>query len=393
MEIMMINQNAIPEFSLFGGPLHKFAERLGLVKNRTNSFRLGLVLACFTWGVLFFLALMQGAIDRIFSMDLIAAHVRILVAIPLFFLCETWVAPRMADFVRNIVAAGVVPEAEHEDLVKNIRRVNLLKDHWLAESLFLLAVFVIPLLEMIGLLPGKTGNAAWIIEQSGGNLTWVNAWYLGVCLPLFRFLMVRWLWHLALWCYFLHRVEKLNLNLVPTHTGGAAGLGYVEVVQEHFMPLVVAISAVLSASFAENIASGTMTFERLYGLALIVLLVNAVLFIGPLFVFSRKLWNCRATGMNSYMIMAHKYVDAFDKKWLKDKNVTGESQLGTGDIQSLADLTNSLMVVIGMRWVPVSRRLLIELVVCVMLPLTPLVLLKFPLDQIAVQLFQMLIGQ
>jgi hypothetical protein len=97
--------------------------------------------------------------------------------------------------------------------------------------------------------------------------------------------------------------------------------------------------------------------------------------------------------MNSYMIMAHKYVDAFDQKWLKDKNVTGESQLGTGDIQSLADLTNSLMVVIGMRWVPLSRRLLIELVVCVMLPLTPLVLLKFPLDQVAVQLFQMLIGQ
>ena len=389
---MMKEDDKIQEFSLFGGPLHRLGRRLALVRNGTNTVRLGLALGLLAWGVLMLLGLLQGFGHKMFSLAIIGVHVRLLVAIPLFFVCETWVAPRMAEFVRNIVHSGLVPETELPALASDIRRVDRMKDSWLAEVLFLLLAFTLPLIETLTNLPGRTGNWASILAQAGGSLTWVHGWYLGFCLPLFRFLMFRWLWHLGLWWYSLWRVEKLKLHLIPTHSDGAAGLGYLEVVHEHFIPLVLAISAVFSASFAEDILSGKMPFETLYLLTPIVLLLNAVLFICPLFIFSHKLWVCRSTGLSEYMVMASHYVHAFDRKWVRDEKASDESQLGTPDMQSLADLTNSVNVVRGMRWIPAGRRLMIELAASVIVPLLPLFFLKYPVDQLAVKLFQMLTG-
>ena len=229
-------------------------------------------------------------------------------------------------------------------------------------------------------------------REAGVKFKKTGGWYMGFCLPLFQFLMIRWFWHLILWWCFLWRIEKLKLHLIPTHSDSAAGLGYLEVVQEHFAPLAMAFSAVLSARFAEDISSQTMTFETLYISIPIVLILNAVLFIGPLFIFFRKLWRCRVTGLNEYMTMAYHYVNAFDRKWIRDEKATGEDQLGTADLQSLADLTNSINVVREMRWIPASRRLLLTLAVSVILPLLPLLLLKYPVVELTEKLFKTFSG-
>jgi hypothetical protein len=382
----------IPELSLFGGLLHRLGVRLGLVKGRTRTFKLGLALGLVAWAVLIAMAFLQGRGIKIFSLELIGAHVRLLVAIPLFFFCESFVVPRMAEFVQNIANSGVVPEEEWPALASDVRRVNRMADSWLAEVLFLLLTFALPLLETVVDLPIKTGSWKSILAQADKGQILTAAWYLGFCLPLFRFLLLRWLWRLGLWWYLLRQVAKLRLHLVPTHSDGAGGLGYVEVVQEHFFPLALTMSAVFSASFAEGIITKTMAFEALSYLIPGVLLLIAGLFIGPLFLFVSKLWNCRETGMGEYMAMASGYVHAFDRKWLRDENASGESQLGTADLQSLADLTNSLNVVRDMRLVPGGRRLVLPLAVCAVVPMLPLLLLKFPVNEIASGLFRALTG-
>jgi hypothetical protein len=368
-----------PEFSVFGGPLHKFGERLGLVRNGTNTSRLGLVLGLTIWITIIFLSLLQGSISKVFSIDFLAGHVRFLVVIPLFFICETWVSPRMTEFVNNIINSGLVPESELPVLDKIIRRINLIKNSWLVEAILFLLMFVLPLFGFNDLLPGKTSNTAWIFEQAGG-MTISNLFYTGFCLPLFRFLLVRWFWHLGLWVYFLYRLKRLRLKLIPIHSDGVGGLGYLEVVQEHFAPL------------AEEISSGTMPFEYLYYLIPVVLVLNLLFFVAPLFLFSTKLWICRVTGLNEYMVMAHHYVEAFDNTWIRDKNVTGQSQLGTGDIQSLADLTNSTNVIREMKVVPASRRLIMVFTISVVLPFLPFVFMKFDFNELMLKLVQMVAG-
>jgi hypothetical protein len=381
----------IPEFNLFGGPLHRLGRRFGLVRGH-DTFRLGVALGILAWSGLVMLALMKGVGGKVFALDAIGVHVRFLVAIPLFFLCETWVGPRMTEFVRDIVSNGVVPESGRPALVAVIRRVDRLKDPWLVEVLFLLLVIAFVLVEPLLNIPGRTGNWELLLTESGGTGGPVLRWYFWFCLPLFRFLLLRWMWHLALWCYFLWRVQRLDLHLVPTHPDRAAGLGYLEVVQEHFSTLVIAFSAVLSATYAEGLASGAMAFEALYRQIPLALLLVALLFIGPLFIFSFKLWDRRITGWREYMGMASRYVNAFDRKWIKGENPSGEALLGTPDMQSLADLNNSVTVVRELSCVPASRRLVLGLAASAILPMCPLVFFKFPVSDVAARLFQMLTG-
>jgi hypothetical protein len=84
--------------------------------------------------------------------------------------------------------------------------------------------------------------------------------------------------------------------------------------------------------------------------------------------------------------------ECFDGKWIRNERVTGESQLGTPDIQTLADLTTSVDVVRGMHVAPFTRRLLLELALPVILPLLPLLFLQYPLSQVVGQLFHILSG-
>ncbi|MFH0729067.1 MAG: hypothetical protein V2B19_22350 [Pseudomonadota bacterium] len=382
----------MPEFTLLGGPLYRMGCRLGLVRKETNTLWIGLALGLLSWGALVALGLVQGYGLRVFALPLIGVHVRLLLAIPLLFACETAVFPRMAEFVRNSVRSGLVPETGWPVLESVIRRVGRMKDSWLPELLFFVVTYLLPMIEKHIGFPGRTGNWESLVAQTGGTLTWTHVWYLGFCLPLFRFLLLRWLWHLGLWWYFLWRLEKMNLHLIPTHPDGAAGIGYLEEIQECFTPLVVGVSAIFSASFAEDIFLGKMAFSTLYLFLPVILIVTAALFIGPLFLFSRKLWLCRKTGLRNYMGMAYRYVDAFDRKWIRGENPSGDPLLGTPDMQSLADLNNSVNVVREMRWVPASQRLIMAFVMAVMIPMLPLVLLEHSVDYLAVQLFKMLTG-
>jgi hypothetical protein len=203
--------------------------------------------------------------------------------------------------------------------------------------------------------------------------------------------MFRWLWRIALWWRLLWRVTKLELHLVPTHPDGAAGLGYIEVVQSYFALLVLAISMVESASYAEEIASGKTAFEVIYPALLIVLVVDLVLFLAPPCVFLLKLRACQEKALSNYMVFAAQYVNNFEKKWLAAAP-SKEPLLGTPDLQSLANLSKSVGIVRNMSWFPVSARLLITIVTAALVPMLPLLLFKYHVAESAKRLFTTLFG-
>ena len=114
----------LKNFSLLGGPLHRVGYRLGLVRGGTNTIAVGLALGVFLWVVLAGLAFIEGISDDIFSLAVIGGHVRLLVVIPLLFLCEAFVDPRMTVFVRTIVHSEVVPKTEVPALESAIARLS-----------------------------------------------------------------------------------------------------------------------------------------------------------------------------------------------------------------------------------------------------------------------------
>ncbi len=386
----MEDQKSLTEFSLLGGPLHRLGCRLGLVRGGTNTVALGLALGAVPWVVLVALAFAEGAGHRVFSLAVIGAHVRLLVVVPLFFLCESWLSPRSTTFVTTIVRSRVVTSKSMPALEAEIARTGWWRDSWLPEAICLVVATLMSLGGSRFHLPGTTG--AYDPGRAATGVTMAGLWYWIVCLPLFRFLVFRWIWRLGLWTYFLWRVAKLELDLVPTHPDAAAGLGYLEVVHTHFTPLILALSAIQTASLAEEIFSGTTTVEAIYPSLALVLVVDAVLFLGPLFIFTPKLWACRVKGLSDYMELASSYVSGFDRKWLGAQSAPAEPLLGTSDLQSLADLSNSVNIVRNMRLLPVSRRMLVDFAIAAVLPILPLLLFKYPIAELTEKFFTRLTG-
>ncbi len=382
-------QENLQEFSLLGGPLHRMGCRLGLVRGGTDTIALGLALGWLLWVVLVALAWIEGSSANIFSLSVIGGHVRLLVAIPLLFMWESWIDPRMTAFVRIIVHSKVVRKTALPALESDIARITRWKDSWWLEAISLLAAILMSFAPQLQLL-GTT--ASYDASQAAGELTVTGLWYWIVCLTLFRFLMLRWFSRLVLWWYFLWRVARLELNLVPTHPDGVAGLGYLEIVHAEFSTIIFGISAIQSAAFAESMVAGKMALTALYPTLAVLLMVDAVMFIGPLFFFVPKLWLCRATGLETYMDLAARYVNDFDRKWLAGGAGASAPLLGTPDLQSLADLSNSVSIVRDMQLAPVSRRLLLGLAMPALLPLLPLLLFQYPVAELADKLFKMLLG-
>jgi hypothetical protein len=376
--------------SLIGGPLHRIGRRLGLVRGTSNTVPLGLALGVGAWAVLVVLASIEGHGARLFSLVVIAGHVRLLLAIPAYFVCETWVDPRLSTFVETIVRSGVVPRETLPALDQETVRIHRLRDSWIPEAAFLAVNVAWSILGAKPTLEGTT--AVFDPSHTAGAISLAGRWYWGLCLPMFRFLTLRWLWRLGLWAHYLWSVSRLKLRLLPTHPDGLGGLGYLVVVSRHFLPLIMAMSAVQAAAFASEMAAGTTKFEAVYPTLALLLVVDVVLFICPGFVFTPKLWACRVKGLSDYMVFASGYVSGFDRKWVHPKSPPEEPVLGTSDIQSLADLGNSMNAVNSMSVVPVQFPVLLEFAVVALLPVLPLMLFKYSIPELAQRFFSRLSG-
>ena len=123
-------------------------------------------------------------------------------------------------------------------------------------------------------------------------------------------------------------------------------------VSHAFAPVLLAQGVVLAGTMANRIfyAGARLPEFKVEIIGVVAVMVFAIL--GPLLVFSPQLAAAKRTGLREYGTLAQRYAREFDRKWLRGGAPAGEPLIGSADIQSLADLANSLDVVKGMRLVP-----------------------------------------
>ncbi|CAJ0855422.1 hypothetical protein AMST5_00832 [freshwater sediment metagenome] len=376
------------EFSLLRGPLHRLGARLGLVRGDTNTVALGVALGWIPWLVLVLLALAEGGATKIFTLPVVGVHARLLLAVPLLFAAETALDATVREFVTLLVRSGVAGPRALPGLEAAAARLHRWKDSWLPDATSLLAATALSLLRVRIRLSGQGAHET---SQEFAATPLAAAWYWFICLPLFRFLLVRWGWRLAFWWVLLRQLATIDLELAPAHPDGVGGLGYLEIVHTRFAALALAISLIVSAIFAEDIASGRIGLKAVYPVLLMTLLIDFVLFVAPLCVFAFKLRACQEKGLRDYTELSSRYVGAFERKWIRNEGPK-EPLLGTPDLQSLADFANSVTVVRKMRLAPVSTRLLAVIGAAAVAPMLPLLLFDYPLAKLAQVLLQKLAG-
>lgn len=389
--------NEPPDFSLvLGGPLYQLFRRAHLTGDALQLLRRRiLVLAGVAWIPLLLLSAFAGhawggTIAVPFLQD-IEAHVRFLVALPILVAAEIVVHLRLRPTVAQFVARRIVTEEDMPRFQEAIDSTRRVRNSVIAEITLLVLVYT------VGLWVWKSqialGTASWYATPEAGhtNLTPAGYWYALVSVPIFQFILVRWYFRFFLWFSFLWRVSRLNLRLVPIHPDRAAGLSFLGRGSYAFAPILFAQGALLAALIASQIffAGRNLMAFKVEIASFIAFFVAAVL--SPLIVFSPKLARAKRQGLADFGLLASRYVGAFEDKWVREGASTGEPLLGSADIQSLADLGNSYSVVQEMRLVPFGLKDVTRLAAGAAVPLLPLTLTIFSLEELVTRLLAVLL--
>ena len=211
-----------------------------------------------------------------------------------------------------------------------------------------------------------------------------------VSIPLFQFILLRWYLRLFIWFRFLWHVSRINLNLVPTHPDRCAGLAFLGKSAYAFGPVLFAQGTMLAAVVASRVlykGESLLSFKLQIG-GFVAFFVLAIL--GPLLMFTPRMASAKRKGLADYGLLAQRYVEGFEQKWVLRDPAPSEELLGAADIQSLADLGNSYALVRDMRSIPFGLEDIGRMAAATAAPLLPLLLTIFSPEELIMRVIKVL---
>jgi len=377
------------DFSLVvGGPLFQIFRRAYLSGNGLELLhRRIIIIMAISWLPLLLLSAVKGTawgnlVSLAFIHD-IDAHARLLISLPLIIGAESIVHERMRDVIKQFLERRLIPDQARGQFDKAAASANRLRNSLAAELVLVAFVYGIGVLFIWRRYAALEVSSWYGLAENGRlHLSPAGWWFALLSLPFFQFLLFRWYYRLFIWARFLWQVSRIKLDLFPTHPDRAAGLGFLSNVSYAFIPLLLAQGALLAGNMANRILyAGAHVID--FKLDIIGAIVVVLLFVlGPLLVFSSQLGQAKRTARREYGALGQRYVREFDAKWLRGAAPADETFVGSGDIQSLADLGNSYAVINEMRVVPFGTKTLLQLAVATVAPMSPLLLTMIPLDQL-----------
>ncbi len=387
-----------PDFSLvLGGPLFQLLMRLGLTTPNLDFLKKRIIcITLFAWLPLFFLSLIEGrawanpwtiqGVPFLFDFE---SQARFLVALPLLIGAELLVHKHVRLMVGQFIDRDIITEKILPSFKELIATAMKMRNSIIAELILLLLAFAagqyiwntVSVLESVA-SAGSMGSWYAVTDSSGTHPTLAGYWYIFMSRPLFQFIAYRWYYRIFIWTWFLWRTSRLELNLIPTHPDRACGLGFLALSSILFAPLIMAHGVLFSGIIANAILFAGAKLTSFFTLILSVVLFVQMIILGPLFVFTPSLLRAKRAGLRDYGILASRYVEEFDLKWIRGGAAVDERLIGTSDLQSLADLANSFQVVRDIRWVPFDKDTVIQAILFVLIPMLPLVLTMISLEEI-----------
>ena len=376
------------DFSLvLGGPLYQLLRRSHLADDHLLLQRRRIVvITTIAWLPLFLLTATSGTliggVPTPFLMD-VEPHTRFLLAMPLLIAAELTVHERMRLVASTFRARELIPASAGDRLEVAIASAYRWRNSIIAEVALLAFVYVVGV-QFVWRDYLSLSTATWYSTPNGAGgstLTLPGAWYVYVSLPAFQFLLIRWYFRMVIWARLLWQVSRIELQLVPTHPDRVGGLGFLSNTVYAFVPLIVAHGVLLAGVLANQIFHAGARLTEFHLEILLLVIVLTVMVVGPLATFAPQLAGAKRKALREYGNFAQRYVRAFDGKWLRGDEPE-EAMLGSGDIQSLADLANAFGVIKEMRLVPASKEAIVQLAVIALAPMLPLLLTLMPLDEL-----------
>lgn len=381
METQQEQQN-INRFSLStGGLFYSLSQRAGLAHRTVTR---ALILTALAWIPLFVISYVTAyaGLNITFLRDY-GVYGRILVAIPVLVIAEIPIGRRTGDVLQQFVNTNLTRQQEAPTLSSAIRDATKQKNSIMAEIIILALIYSNLAVRRDVVIASDPLNIWYFTGERISPAGW---YFILISLPIFQFLLLRWIWRLAIWTGLLFRISRLNLQLMPTHPDRMGGLGFLGLALIPFGMVGFACGAVVSTYLMNNMAYKGLSLTSSANIMVVFIFFAVLILIIPILVFTDKLIALRANGILKYGNLGEDYVRMFDRKWIEGSD---EDILGTSDIQSLADLANSFDIVQNMRTIAADTKTIMVIAAMAAIPMIPVFFAALPFDEIIIRLLGM----
>lgn len=380
-------QPHLPGTEIFdGGPPFRLEKSLGLIKpNQRRSVQRAIWAVLIVWAPLFVLSAIESLVLEKNKLGTLIVDLtvifRYLIAVPLFILAEEGTIFRLGRIVGHFTDAGVITAADRPRFDGIVAQARRLLNSATIEVLVVALAYLVMII-VIRFFPDQDVPLWHKAGDGGSGYSWAGWWHALVSAPVGLVLLLGWLWRILIWGFFLFRVSRLDLQLVPTHPDLVGGLQFVGESLRAFLLLSFTISTIAAGGVAHRVLNmETSFFAFKYVIAAMVAAI-LLLFVGPVVVFAGKLIEARRWGIIAYGGLAKAVGAELEKKWLDERNRVDERALDVPHFSATTDLYQVVSNVYQMKPFPIDIQNLIALVVATLLPFLPALLFEIPLDEI-----------
>jgi hypothetical protein len=329
-----------------------------------------------------------GAIDEPL-MHHFGVHVRFLVAVPLFIIDDAVAHGVFAEIMPYFLRSGIVTSRDRARFIDIVRWTTAWRDGWR------------PWVVIAGLVVAWSvaSPAVWdahelnwaVSDPPTAALRFAVFWYRYVAVPIYEMLLLVWLWRLLLASVLMWRISRLPLALVPTHPDKAGGLGFLEFVPLAFVAPAFASSAVLSGRWAHDAVYHAVALKSLVVPLIAFVVFTALALLVPLLVFMKPLWACRSRALFDYSTLVGEHHRRLRRRWILNEALHDDPMLAASELGSAGDSIRLYDAVCGMWPLPVSKRMLLLVVLLIALPMVPFIAVEVHLGDALMKVIQTLL--
>jgi len=377
-----------------GGPFYNLLKKIGV---QDSNRKLAVACLLLTWVPLLIITAIEGTLyagtELPFLKDA-AMQARILIALPLLLLINVPIDFKV-NTVLKYLSETLLDQNEQQAFVNSaLRRSKRLIGSAITEIIIILFVIITTAgFVQAGVFAGmEGGTTSWLTSALSGNQSLSMAGYWAVCvsIPVFQFLMLRWLWRYIVWTYFIYRFSKSGLDLLPTHADRCGGIGIFILAQKSFALIFLAGSIVISGQFIALLLKHPDQFDSLRSTGIGYIVISVVFLLLPLLFFMGNLIQLKNKGLMQLSDLGVKLSRTFEQDWLSDKSATDfvQDPVNPSMVYDYNGMYDNLQQI---RVLPVNPRDVISVAVLLFVPFIPVPLIHFSVAEMLQRIAGMLI--
>jgi hypothetical protein len=361
-----------------GGPFFRLQRAIGLIRpNQWNlGRRIGFIIAI-GWLPLFVLTALLNRDSLISLIRDYRVQSRMLIAVPALLIGEVLMELRFRSVMGHIRRAGLLDEADLARIDEVVAKLVRARDSLLPELIIILLLIVHTATSYKGLVD----TTPWLSRASGAQYQLTAAgWYaVLISTSIFQFALGLRLWTWLLWTFFAFKLSRSNLKLVPTHPDEHGGLGFLGLTSAAFAPIAFSATAVIGATWRQEILYHGAHLMNFKFPAIALVVVFAIIALGPLAFFVPRLANLRRKGILEYGILGQLHSTDFHEKWILHRAGREAEFLEAPDSSSLADYATAYERIEELNSFPADKGALYTLAAAVVIPALPAILAEVPI--------------